>query len=162
MTPRAGCNDGFTLIEVVITLAIVGLIASAAFPMAELGYQREREAELRRVLIEVREAIDAYHRAVEEGRIVRSARSSGYPPSLSTLVEGARDASDPNGKARLYFLRAIPRDPMALDPALDNDATWAKREYASSADDPREGEDVFDLHSRSERTGINGVPYRMW
>lgn len=162
MKLRTRSHRGFTLIELVVTLAIVGLLASAAFPMAELGYQREREAELRRVLIEMREAIDAYHRAVEEGRILRSARSSGYPPSLAVLVTGERDASDPNGKARLYFLRKIPRDPMALDPTLDNDATWAKREYASSADDPREGEDVFDVHSRSERTGINGVPYRMW
>jgi general secretion pathway protein G len=162
MKLRAACQRGFTLIELVITLAIVGLLASVAFPMAELAYQREREAELRRVLIEIREAIDAYHRAVEEGRILRSARSSGYPPSLKILAEGARDASDPNGRARLYFLRSIPRDPMSTDPALDNEATWAKREYASSADDPREGEDVFDVHSRSDRTGINGLPYRMW
>lgn len=162
MKLRAARHGGFTLIELVITLAIVGLLASVAFPMAELAYQREREAELRRVLIEVREAIDAYHRAVEEGRIVRSARSSGYPPSLRILVEGERDASDPNGKARLYFLRRIPRDPMASDPAVDDEATWAKREYASSADDPREGEDVFDVHSRSERLGINGLPYRTW
>ncbi|MGO4478153.1 type II secretion system protein [Massilia sp. 2TAF26] len=155
-------SRGFTLIEMVITLAIVGLLASLAFPMAELAMRREREAELRRVLIDMREAIDAYHRAVEEGRIIRSARSSGYPPSLKVLVEGERDAADPNGKARLYFLRSIPRDPMASDPALDNDATWAKREYASSADEPREGEDVFDVHSRSAAVGINGVPYRRW
>jgi general secretion pathway protein G len=153
---------GFTLIEMVITVALVGLLASTAFPMAELARQRSREAELQRVLIEVREAIDAYRRAVEEGRILRSARSSGYPPSLQVLVEGERDASDPNGKARLYFLRSVPRDPMATDTALDNDATWEKREYASSADDPREGEDVFDIHSRSEATGINGIPYRKW
>ena len=155
-------SRGFTLIEMVITLAIVGLLASVAFPMAELAVKRERETELRRTLVGLREAIDAYHRAVEEGRIVRSARSSGYPPSLAILVEGERDASDPNGKARLYFLRSIPRDPMATDPALDNDATWAKRAYASSADEPREGDDVFDVHSRSEATGINGVPYRLW
>jgi general secretion pathway protein G len=162
MSRRIASSRGFTLIELVITVAIVGLLASVAFPMAELAQQREREAALRRTLIEVREAIDAYHRAVEEGRIIRTARSSGYPPSLKILVEGESDAADPNGKARLYFLRSIPRDPMATDPALDNDATWAKREYASSADEPREGEDVFDVHSRSEGSGINGVPYRSW
>lgn len=153
---------GFTLIELVITVAIIGILASLAMPMAELAHQRSREAELQRVLIEVREAIDAWHRAAEDGRIVRSARSSGYPASLQALVDGERDASDPNGKARLYFLRKVPRDPMATDPALDDDATWAKREYASSAEDPRAGEDVYDIHSRSEATGINGVPYRKW
>jgi general secretion pathway protein G len=153
---------GFTLIELVITVAIIGILASLAMPMAELAHQRSREAELQRVLIEVREAIDAWHRAAEDGRIVHSARSSGYPASLQALVDGERDASDPNGKARLYFLRKVPRDPMATDPALDDDATWAKREYASSADDPRAGEDVYDIHSRSEATGINGVPYRKW
>ena len=155
-------SRGFTLIELVITLAIVGLLASLAFPMAELARQRERESALRRTLVEVREAIDAYHRAVEEGRILRAARSSGYPPSLKVLVEGERDASDPNGKAKLYFLRSIPRDPMAPDGEPDNEATWAKREYASSPDAPREGEDVFDVHSRSDAVGINGLPYRLW
>jgi len=153
---------GFTLIELVITVAIVGILASLAMPMAELVHQRSREAELQRVLIEVREAIDAYHRAAEDGRILRSARSSGYPESLRSLVDGERDASDPSGKARLYFLRKVPRDPMATDPTLADDATWAKREYASGADDPREGEDVFDIHSRSDGVGINGVPYRKW
>lgn len=153
---------GFTLIELMITVAIVGVLASLAFPMAELAHKRTREAELQRILIEMREAIDAYHRASEDGRIIRAARSSGYPPSLQVLVDGVRDASDPNGKARLYFLRSVPRDPMATDPSLSNDATWAKREYASSAEEPREGEDVFDVHSRSNANGINGVPYRKW
>lgn len=155
-------RGGFTLVELLVTVAIVGILASMAFPMAELAHKRGREAELRRTLITLREAIDAYHRAVEEGRIVRSARSSGYPPTLQALVEGERDASDPNGKARLYFLRSVPRDPMATDPTLDNDSTWAKREYASSADDPREGEDVYDVHSRSDAIGIDGIPYREW
>lgn len=155
-------RGGFTLVELLVTVAIVGILASMAFPMAELAHKRGREVELRRTLITLREAIDAYHRAVEEGRIVRSARSSGYPPTLQALVEGERDASDPNGKARLYFLRSVPRDPMATDTTLDNDSTWAKREYASSADDPREGEDVYDVHSRSDAIGIDGIPYREW
>jgi general secretion pathway protein G len=155
-------TGGFTLIELMITVAIVGVLASLAFPMAELAHKRSREAELQRVLIEIREAIDAYHRAAEDGRIMRSARSAGYPPSLQVLVDGVRDTADSNGKARLIFLRSVPRDPMATDRSLSNDDTWAKREYASGADDPREGEDVFDVHSRSDAIGINSVPYRKW
>jgi general secretion pathway protein G len=155
-------SRGFTLIELVITVAIVGVLAGMAFPMAELARQRSREYELQRVLIEIREAIDAYHRAVEDGRIVHAAGGAGYPPSLHALVEGVSDASDPAGKARLYFLRTVPRDPMAIDISLDNQETWAKREYRSGPDDPREGEDVFDVHSRSSAAGINGVPYQQW
>jgi general secretion pathway protein G len=155
-------SRGFTLVELLVTVAIVGILASMAFPMAELARRRERETELRRDLITLRDAIDGYHRAVEEGRIVRPVRSSGYPSSLQALVEGEPDAADPNGKARLYFLRSVPRDPLATDATLDNESTWAKREYASSADNPREGEDVYDVHSRSSATGINGIPYREW
>lgn len=153
---------GFTLIELIMTVAIVGLLASLAFPMVELSRKRSREAELQRVLIDIREAIDAYHRAAEDGRIVRAAGSAGYPASLQALVDGERDTADPSGKARLFFLRSVPRDPMATDPALTDSDTWAKRAYVSSADDPHEGEDVFDVHSRSEGVGINGVPYRQW
>lgn len=153
---------GFTLIELVVTVAIVGLLASVAFPMAELVSKRAREHELHRALREIRDALDAYRRAVDEGRIIQSIGQSGYPATLQTLVDGVPDAASPDKKARIFLLRRIPRDPMCLDPQLSAVATWGKRDYRSSADEPLEGEQVFDVYSLAPGTGLNGIPYRNW
>lgn len=155
---RAG---GFTLIELVVTVAIVGILAAGAFPLAELTAQRMREAELRQSLRQIRGALDAYKAAYDAGRIEQSAGASGYPPDLATLVAGVPDAADPAG-ARIYFLRRIPRDPFHPDPSVAADRTWGKRSYASPPDAPREGADVFDVYSLSNRIGLNGIPYREW
>lgn len=153
---------GFTLIELIITVAIIGLLSTAVLPMAELAVQRSKEHELRLALREIRSGLDAYKRAVDEGRIVHSVIKSGYPPSLKALVEGEPDAGSPDGKGRIYFLRRIPRDPMAADPGQTDEETWGIRSYESSADAPEEGEDVFDVYSQSLSVGLNGIPYRDW
>ncbi|MDH4284617.1 MAG: type II secretion system GspH family protein [Gallionellaceae bacterium] len=153
---------GFTLIELVITVAIVSLLASVALPMAELVVQRSKEHDLRIALRQIRSALDAYRQAVEEGRVISSVAQSGYPPALKVLVDGVPDASSPDRKRRIYFLRRIPRDPMFDDPAKRDDETWGKRSYASSFDSPEEGEDVFDVYSLSSAVGLNGINYRNW
>lgn len=153
---------GFTLIELVVTVAIVGLLASVALPLAELTLQRQREQQLQQALRDIRRAIDAYHDAVEEGRVPGSLQQSGYPPSLQVLVDGVADARSPDGKARLYFLRRIPRDPFAADPAVAAADTWQLRSYASPPDAPQAGEDVYDVASRASGTGLNGIAYREW
>lgn len=153
--------DGFTLIEVVVTVAIVAVLASVAVPMTGLVVQRGKERDLRNALVLLRGAIDAYKQAADDGRIVKSADQSGYPPTLESLVNGVEDAKDPK-KHKIYFLRRIPRDPMFNNGAAHATETWGKRSYASSADDPREGEDVFDIYSLSAATGLDGVPYREW
>jgi general secretion pathway protein G len=160
MTPAS--VKGFTLIELVITVAIIGLLSTVALPMAELSVQRGKEQELRSALREIRAGLDAYKRAVDEGRVVHSVIKSGYPASLRVLVEGETDAGSPDGKGRIYFLRRIPRDPMAADPDKPDEETWGKRSYASSADAPEEGEDVFDVYSLSSGTGLNGIAYGNW
>ncbi len=159
---RLGFHRGFTLIELVITVAIVGLLASVALPMAELTVQRHNEHELRVALREIRTALDAYRQAVSEGRVARLLGSSGYPASLGVLVDGVPDAASPDKAKMIYFLRRIPRDPMSDDPNKTDEESWGKRSYSSSADAPEEGDDVFDVYSRSTNVGLNGVPYRNW
>jgi general secretion pathway protein G len=161
MTYAARKNNGFTLIELVITVTIVAILASVAVPLMEVAVQRNKEQELRVSLRQIREAIDAYKQAVDEGKVARSADESGYPRSLNTLVEGVDNIKDPK-KSKLYFLRRVPRDPMAGDSKLDPSETWGKRSYASPADDPQEGDDLFDVYSLSKGTGLNGVAYREW
>jgi len=152
---------GFTLIELVITVAIVALLASVALPVSELAVQRTKEQELRRTLRQVREAIDAYKQASDEGRIRKSVGDSGYPRKLEDLTEGVEDQKSPK-KDKIYFLRRIPRDPLNADPTLSAAGTWGKRSYASPPDDPKEGDDVFDVFSIAQGKGINGQPYRDW
>jgi len=155
-------SRGFTIIELVITVGIVSLLASAVVPSAQLIYQRERERELRASLRTIRAAIDAYKSAVDTGHIRKKVEQTGYPPDLQSLVDGVEDASSAKEGVKIYFLRQVPRDPFwpdATTPAAD---TWGLRSYASPPDDPQPGDDVYDVHSRSPRTGLNGVPYRDW
>ncbi|WP_342246939.1 type II secretion system protein [Pseudomonas sp. OTU5201] len=150
----------FSLIELVIAMAILGLLASMAAPLAETVIRRSKEQDLKIALYEIRDAIDAYKLAADAGHIEKSASSSGYPPSLQVLVDGVRDLRSIKGE-RIYFLRRIPRDPFA-DARLDATETWGLRAYSSPADDPRPGADVFDVYSQADGRGLNGTPYREW
>lgn len=151
---------GFTLIELVVAVTLIALLATLALPLQELTVKRGREAELRTALRQIRDALDAYRQAADDGRIVLAQGESGYPKTLSVLVDGVKDAKSPAGE-RIYFLRRIPRDPFA-DPAQGPEETWGLRSYQSPHDAPRPGKDVFDVYSLSDATGINGVPYREW
>ena len=152
---------GFTLIELLVTLAILGLLGTLVVPVAQVTAQRRDEVELRRALRELRTAIDAYKKASDEGRVAKAAGASGYPPRLELLAEGVRDLRSPK-QARIYFLRRLPRDPFNTDPELADAATWGKRSYASEPDEPKEGDDVYDVVSMSDKTGLNGIPYARW
>lgn len=152
--------QGFTLIELLVTVVIVGILASVALPLSELSRQRAKESELRQDLREIRTAIDAYKHASDEGRIRHSVDQSGYPPNLSVLVDGVPDAKSVDAH-NIYFLRRIPTDPFA-DDDVDPAASWGRRSYDSPPDAPHEGKDVYDVYSLSDRTGLNGIPYRKW
>jgi general secretion pathway protein G len=157
---RHARSRGFSLIELLISVAILGLLASGAMTFADLAVQRGNEQQLRASLREIRQAIDAYKQASDAKRIARGIDDTGYPHSLSELVDGVVDITNPKG-ARIYFLRRLPRDPMA-DASLPADATWGLRSYASPPDNPQPGRDVFDVHSMSTRKGLDGRPYEAW
>jgi general secretion pathway protein G len=151
---------GFTLIELVITVAIIAVLASVALPLNELTVQRAKEQDLRRALREIRVGLDAYKQASDDLRIVKPG-PSGYPKRLEDLVEGVEDLKSPK-KDKIYFLRRIPRDPFATDENLGPAETWGKRAYASPPDDPKDGDDVFDVYTLAPGKGLNGRPYREW
>jgi general secretion pathway protein G len=152
---------GFTLLEIVIAIAILSILVVMATPVIRLDVQRQRETELRQALRDIRTALDAYKHATDEGRIVRKADESGYPHNLEELTQGVPNARDPKGRL-LIFLRHLPRDPLRHEPGLAAADTWGKRSYESTEDAPAEGADVFDVYSLAEGVGINGIAYRKW
>jgi general secretion pathway protein G len=158
--PRTA-QRGFTFIELMITLAIMATLAAVAVPMVQVGVQREREHQLRAALLEIREAIDAYKRAADNGSIKLNIGDSGFPKKLEELVDGVPDQRSPR-KQNIYFLRRLPRDPFAPAGIASAAATWNKRAYNSPPDNPTEGEDVFDISSRSDKLGLNGIPLKTW
>jgi general secretion pathway protein G len=164
---RRTANCGFTFIELVITLALVGLVSLLALPLYEVSATRMKESELRRALRTIREGIDAYKAATDSGSLPHQAGESGYPPSLDILTQALdlSGKSDPSGtiaSQRIVILRQLPRDPFSTNAELPAAQTWNTRSYASRADDPQPGPDVFDVSSKSTRTALDGTPYASW
>jgi general secretion pathway protein G len=156
---RARSAHGFSFVELLVVCTILIVLASAVMPLAKVTMQRQREAELRRVLREMRTAIDRYKDAVDQGLIssldVRPG-SEGYPPDLETLVEGVSVANDASGR-KLKFLRRIPIDPMTRE------ADWGLRAYSDRPDSTTwGGGSVYDVYTKSEGTGLDGTKYRDW
>lgn len=152
---------GFTLIELVVTLAILGLLAASAMPLAQLVAQREKESQLRSALREIRGAIDEYHAAAQTGHIKMEVGDSGYPADLKLLYAGVEDTASEK-KVNLYFLRRVPRDPFFPDPNAAAEDTWGLRSYESPPEDPQPGPDVFDIYSLAPGKGLNGISYHDW
>ncbi|MBK6617860.1 MAG: type II secretion system protein [Nitrosomonas sp.] len=154
-------NCGFTLIELMIVVAIMAILASAAMPLQEMMVKREKEQALRTALRQIRTAIDAYKLAADEGRVEKKADEMGYPRKLEDLEMGVADIKTPD-KKKIFFMRRLPRDPLFADPEVPAAETWGKRSYESPPDNPDEGDDIFDIYSLSEQKGLNGIPYNQW
>jgi general secretion pathway protein G len=154
-----GSSRGYTFIEVLVVTMLLFVLASAVMPLAQVTSQRQREAELRRNLREMRTAIDRFKDAVDQGLIPPTeikAGSEGYPPNLEMLVEGVSAANDASGR-KLKFLRRVPLDPMT------NSQDWGLRSYQDRPDTTSwGGQNVFDVFTKSDATALDGTKYREW
>lgn len=145
-------QQGLSLIELIVTVAILAILASVAYPIARFQIQRQKEQVLREDLWDMRRAIDKYKDAADRGAIRTSIDSFGYPPDLDTLVNGV-DIKD----HKVKFLRAIPVDPMT------GKKDWVLRSMQDDADsDSWGGQNVFDVHSNSQGTALDGTKYSTW
>lgn len=152
---------GYTLIELLIVLGILGLLASLAMPMAEITVQREKERELKRALWQIRDALDDYQHAIEVGALTLAPGSPPCPLTLQELTTMIPDAR-PNHKGEyMRFLRNVPRDPFS-DGTLPPEKTWGIRGFYSEATDPKPIGGVYDVFSQSKLIGLNGVPLSQW
>ncbi len=154
---------GFTLIEMLVTLALVGIAASVALPLASVMETRAKETELRRSLRTIRQALDNYKSAADAGAIDKKTGASGYPPSLDVLVTGVpRSTALGFSATPMVFLRSIPRDPFYEDKETPAANTWNVRGYGSKPGDFGSPSDVFDVSSKSEKTGMDGSKLSDW
>ena len=156
---RRHIQAGMTLLELIIACGILMVLSSAALPLARVTVKRQREAELRRDLREMRDAIDRYKDAADLGQISPlelKVGAEGYPTELRILVDGIPVANDATGR-KLKFLRRIPVDPMT------HATEWGMRSYQ---DDPKAtkwgGQNVFDVFTTSTGTALDGSKYKDW
>lgn len=157
---RISCS-GFTMIEILVVMAIMGILAAAVMPLGETLVRARKERELKQALQEIRSALDEYKKAADLGAVPVGITGSGYPPDLDTLVKGLADLRPQNAGQQLYFLRRIPRDPFA-DPELPPSRTWLLRSFTSPPDLPQPGGDVYDIRSSSSATALDGSKYSQW
>ena len=150
---------GYTFIELLIVSTMLLVLASAIMPLTKVTMQRMREAELRRDLREMRTAIDKFKDAADLGQIGATDLKAGaenYPPDLETLVNGVGAVNDQTGR-KLKYLRRVPIDPMTKS------TEWGLRSYQDEPDTTRwGGQDVFDVHTTSEGTALDGTKYKTW
>lgn len=152
MRRKHGGEAGLTLVELIVTVAILAILATAAVPVARFQVKRQKERELRYDLWQMRSAIDAYKDAADRGAFQIKLDSYGYPPDLQTLVNGV----DVHGK-KVRFLRKIPVDPMT------NSTDWGLRSMQDEPDsDSWGGQNVFDVYSKSDGTALDGTKYKDW
>ena len=152
-------SSGYTFVELLVVSAIIIILASAVMPLAKVTATRQREAELRRSLREMRTAIDKYKDAADLGQISAlelKVGAEGYPPDLQTLVDGVSLTNDATGR-KLKFLRRIPVDPMT------GSVEWGLRSYQDDPDASRwGGQNVFDVFTTFDGKALDGTKYRDW
>lgn len=150
-------RHGFTIIELIVVIAIISTLAVIAIPMVETSVKRERELVFKRSLREIRTAIDDYHDFVIKNKIKHDEDSYGYPEDLEILVKGIEYRDAKNKEKIRRFLRKIPADPMT------GTIEWGKRSYQDKRNSTHwGGENVWDIYSKSENKGLDGSYYKEW
>ena len=151
--PSAAGSSGFTLMELIVATAILAILTMMALPLARVTIQRQKEKQLRRDLWEMRDAIDRYKDAAEQGKFQTKVDTMNYPPDLETLAKGV----EAQGGKKYRFLRSIPTDPMT------NSKEWGLRSMQDDPDSDSWGEqNVFDVYSKSQGTALDGTKYKDW
>jgi general secretion pathway protein G len=151
--PRSRGASGFTLLELIVAATILSILTMMALPLARVTIQREKEKELREALWQMRDAIDRYKDAAEQGKFQTKVESQNYPPDLETLVKGV----EAQGGKKIRFLRSIPRDPMTKS------TEWGLRSMQDDPDsDSWGGQNVFDVYTKSQGTALDGTKYKDW
>ena len=158
-SPKLG--RGFTVIELLVVLAVMSILVTMALPLARIVSQREREHELKRALLEIRSAIDDYQRVMSAGNSGVLEGVSVCPPSLTALTQLTTDPRPGTNGQQIRFLRAVPRDPFA-DPHVPAEQTWGQRSYLSEASKPTPGSDVYDVRSLSTQQALDGTLLKDW
>jgi len=154
--------SGFTLAELIITLALLAILAMSALPLGKMAVKRDNELELARALRTMREAIDAWKKLADEKKFEFDQDTEGYPPTLEDLVKGVeiqdKDSKGQTGRKRtVKFLRRIPKDPMT------NSFDWGLRSYQDDPDSDSWGEEnVYDVYTKSEALALDGTRYKDW
>ena len=152
-------SDGFSFVEIIVVTAIMGILATAALPIARVSMRRQREVDARRTIREIRTAIDQFKDWADRGLIAQSELQFGsenYPSSLDVLVDGVLLANDATGRKK-KFLRRIPMDP------LTGSTDWGKRSYQDATDSKVwGGQNVFDVYTKAEGRALDGSKYKDW
>ncbi len=150
---------GFTYVELMVSLVLIGLLASIVVPVTSVISKQQKERELKAALLEIRTAIDGYKLSSDRNEIAEEFKTeSGYPPNLKVLMGVPSRYGE---RKVIRFLRKIPNDPF-YDQIKNPELGWGLRSYESEAVEPKEGKDVYDIYSLSKGTGSNGIAYRLW
>ena len=153
-------TKGFTLTEMIVTVAILAVLSATAIPLAKTAVKREKEIQLRRSLRIMREAVDAYKKLADENKFEFDEDTNGYPPDLETLVEGFEITESQEGEESIKIVKLLRRIP--LDP-MTNSSDWGLRSYQDDIDsDYWGGENVYDVYTKSVGTALDGTKYRDW
>ena len=150
---RTNSASGFTLLELIVAATLLSILTLMALPLARVTIQREKEKQLRAALWQMRDAIDRYKDAAEQGKFQTKVESQNYPPDLETLVKGV----EAQGGKKIRFLRSIPTDPMTKS------TEWGLRSMQDDSDsDSWGGQNIFDVYTKSQGTALDGTKYKDW